>query len=325
MGRGTLILFSAFGCFISIAYALQPDSLAPVTMVPAWLWLAPIIVILVLFCRSKLRLWWRIFFGVSLLFTILFVEESRTLPIGLLRSQAVTRNQAENQDSIRVLSFNCAGAAHQRLNEILSYDADVILLQESPGDQAIQALAKAAFGDDGQAIWNGDTSIVVRGKFRTLHRQVDKHFVVVEAMLASGQTIGIVSLRLSPPVFRLDFWTSEFWSEHASTRKKHRGQIEEIMVTLQQQDANFDNQHWIVGGDFNSVAGDGAFSAIEQRGFADSFAMAGLGYGATGSNNSPLFRVDQIWYRGMTARSSTARKSKCSDHRIVVADLAIDP
>lgn len=325
LGRGTLTLFSAFGCFISIAYALQPDWLVPVTMVPAWLWLAPIVLILVLFWRSKLRNRWRLFFGISLLFTILFVEESRTLTLGLLRSQAVTRNQTEKQHTIRVLSFNCAGAAHARLNEILQYDADVILLQESPGNQAVQTLAKTAFGDGGQAIWNGDTSIVVRGKFRILHQQVNKHFVAIEATLASEETLGIVSLRLSPPVFRLDFWTRNFWIEHAATREKHRDQIEEVMVALQQQNADFENQHWIIGGDFNSVAGDGAFSAIKQRGFVESFATAGLGYGATGSNNSPLFRIDQIWYRGLTARSSTARKSKSSDHRIVVADLVIEP
>jgi endonuclease/exonuclease/phosphatase (EEP) superfamily protein YafD len=81
----------------------------------------------------------------------------------------------------------------------------------------------------------------------------------------------------------------------------------------------------IVGGDFNAPAGDAIFRTFRGR-LSDSFRQGGRGWGNTFSNNHPLFRIDQIWISPeWQAVSVVARKTKHSDHRMVVADLILRP
>jgi endonuclease/exonuclease/phosphatase (EEP) superfamily protein YafD len=79
----------------------------------------------------------------------------------------------------------------------------------------------------------------------------------------------------------------------------------------------------IVGGDFNAPPTDDALAAFRQR-LSDSFLTAGHGWGATGTNEYALFRVDQIWVSdGLQPASVTAHKTQHSDHRMVVCDLKL--
>ena len=81
--------------------------------------------------------------------------------------------------------------------------------------------------------------------------------------------------------------------------------------------------HLIVGGDFNAPPRDAALTPLRPRLF-DTFTEAGRGWGNTGTNDYPLFRVDQIWAsRGFKAESVTAHKTIHSDHRMVVCDLVL--
>jgi len=53
--------------------------------------------------------------------------------------------------------------------------------------------------------------------------------------------------------------------------------------------------------------------------------LAGIGWGSTGTNHYPLFRVDQIWVsRHFRAESVTAQKTIHSDHRMVLCDLIVE-
>jgi hypothetical protein len=62
-----------------------------------------------------------------------------------------------------------------------------------------------------------------------------------------------------------------------------------------------------------------------RPGLFDTFREAGRGWGSTGTNEFPLFRVDQVWAsRGFRAESVTARRVVHSDHRLVVCDVVIE-
>jgi endonuclease/exonuclease/phosphatase (EEP) superfamily protein YafD len=79
----------------------------------------------------------------------------------------------------------------------------------------------------------------------------------------------------------------------------------------------------VVGGDFNTTPLDTAFDALRPR-LADSFARAGLGWGATGTNDWPLFRVDQVWTNSSIIPTQvSAAKTIHSDHRMVVCDVIL--
>ena len=55
----------------------------------------------------------------------------------------------------------------------------------------------------------------------------------------------------------------------------------------------------------------------------DGFGEAGIGWGNTITNNLPVHRIDQIWIsQGLRALAVSARRTRHSDHRMVVCDIA---
>jgi endonuclease/exonuclease/phosphatase (EEP) superfamily protein YafD len=78
----------------------------------------------------------------------------------------------------------------------------------------------------------------------------------------------------------------------------------------------------VLGGDFNSAAGDAVFRLLRPR-LSDSFAVAGRGWGATFSNELPTLRIDQLWIsQQLRAIAVSAHPTQFSDHRMVVADIS---
>jgi endonuclease/exonuclease/phosphatase (EEP) superfamily protein YafD len=77
----------------------------------------------------------------------------------------------------------------------------------------------------------------------------------------------------------------------------------------------------IMGGDFNSPAGDAIFRLMPKR-LHDSSREGGIGWSDTAFNHVPVLRVDQVWISDqLTAEAVVARETVNSDHRMVVCDL----
>ena len=77
----------------------------------------------------------------------------------------------------------------------------------------------------------------------------------------------------------------------------------------------------MVGGDFNTTPHDRALSELRLI-MTDSFSHSGTGLGGTGTNDWPLFRVDQVWVNALCEPERVcAMKSIHSDHRLVLCDL----
>jgi hypothetical protein len=197
-----------------------------------------------------------------------------------------------------------------------------VLLQESPSDEHLGRLARELFGADGAFCWGGDASILARGRIHPRRVDARSHYVHAAVELPSGLEAEVISLRLHPPVSRVDFWTPAFWIDHRNNRIRHRRQILNVMQQIRRIPPS---APLIVGGDFNSPPSDAALAPLRQRLF-DTFRMAGRGWGNTGANSLPWFRVDQIWAsQHFLARSVTAKKTMHSDHRMVVCDLIGKP
>ena len=297
------------GFLLIVVYALQPNWLAPITMVPAWSWLVPVFIAVVLI---RHQLVW--IFAAWLMFAVLHVEECRSLSRSLISVDTVSA------DSIRVASINCNVGKTKSALEALAEKPDIVLMQESPGFEslAVNGFQDAAIPVD--VVWAGDNSIAVFGSIETVLADTSLHFCHVAATLSNGVTVDVVSLRLSPPVFRIDFWTADFWRDHYNKRIEHKGQLEEIVEHLRQHQKS---NYLIVGGDFNSVAGDGVLSTTLTD-LEDSFVRGGRGWGATGTNDFSVFRVDQIWSSSnLQSLSSRSLKTQNSDHRMVVADFRV--
>ena len=115
--------------------------------------------------------------------------------------------------------------------ELLEYSPDIVLLQESPNHKTLLEIGVELFGEDAQAVTTGDASIVANGKLQLINPG-NSYFCHAVVTLADGHQADVVSLRLSPPVFLLDFWSRKFWKKHHATRVEHREQIQAIVDHL---------------------------------------------------------------------------------------------
>jgi endonuclease/exonuclease/phosphatase (EEP) superfamily protein YafD len=292
-----------------------------VTLVPAWCWLVPAVVLTGIGFRWRPRRWCLSVLTLWIGFAVLFVEEARTVfRLGNPPSAAWQAARKQGR-AVRVVSLNCLVANPLAAAEVAAYEPDIVLLQESPSREHLERLSRDLFGADGAFLWGGDTAILARGQLSPRRVEGTLHFVHAAVELPSGFQADAISVRLHPPVFRLDFWMPGFWIDHRANRLKHRRQIQDLMDELRSVSAS---SPLIIGGDFNSPPNDGALDGLRQR-LCDTFLRAGRGWGNTGTNRLPLFRVDQIWASGsLHAESVFARRTVHSDHRLVVCDLVLD-
>ena len=311
---------SAGACIaVSACYWWQPDWLAPVTLVPAWCWLVPGLVLVGFGLRVKSRIWCLAVLILWVAFTVLFVEEVRSVVRPTCPPTAAWQQAREQGRAVRVVSLNCF-VNPRAAAEVAGYEPDIVLLQESPSQEHLERLSRQFFGVDGTFLWGGDTAILARGHLQARHVDGATHFVHAGVELLSGFEADVISVRLNPPVFRLDFWSPGFWRDHRDNRVKHRHQIEDMMVNVRSVPVS---RSLVVGGDFNAPPNDAALVPMRERLF-DTFRQAGRGWGHTGTNRFPLFRVDQIWASAdLRAESVVTRRTIHSDHRMVVCDLIL--
>jgi endonuclease/exonuclease/phosphatase (EEP) superfamily protein YafD len=299
---------------IELCEPFQPDAFAAVTAIPPWCWLLACAGLGSLGFVGAAR-WERIVAGVLLLsFLICSVEQSRSL------SRSAWYSLFTRRDShLRVVTINCDGGSRQAADEAARFEPDIVLLQESPNEQALHDMAQAMFGSAAGVVWSPDCSIVARGQLRPTNVK-EKKFVQATLTLVDGRTIEIVCLRLSPPIVRYDLWAPTCWTDHAEIRRKHRAEATAIANAL----SSVPNERPIlIGGDCNAPSGDGALHVWFWR-LHDAFSAAGLGWGSTVLNGIPVLRFDQLWCSdNLEAIAMWSVKAQYSDHRLVVGDFNI--
>ncbi len=319
--KRALVASAALCVAISVCYWRQPDYLIPVTLVPAWFWLLPGLALAVRGMSRRYKLWSLGVVALWAAYTAVMVEEARSL-VRIKRWPTAEWNLARDRGrGIRVVSLNCAAADRHAAAEVVKWAPDIVLLQESPSREHLERLARELYGSDGAFLWGGDTSILARGRIQAAHPDRAPHFAHATVELPTGMAVDVLSVRLSPPVFRLDFWMPSFWADHRDKRIKHCRQILDVHQRIQTLPRS---SAIVVGGDFNAPPDDASLVPLQERLF-DTFREAGHGWGNTGTNNFPFFRVDQIWAsRQFRAESVTAQKTNHSDHRMVVGDLILE-
>ena len=311
-----LVSAIAIGAGLTAVYRAQQDALAAVTVIPAWCWLLPALgVLLVTRSRCRSLLW----IGLCLtlvVYTGLCVEQSRSLfrgPLSLARPDSPQR-------SWRIISLNCHVGTPGVAEELATLSPDVVLLQESPPDWVLEEMARMLFGSEGTSVSMGDCSIVARGELSAVQTPRDARFVQAVWTPVTGTDVTVCSLRLTPPSTRLDWWRPSCWETHRRRRESQRAQIEELAAELAMVPPG---SPLIVGGDFNSPAGDAAQDPLRAC-VKDSFNQAGRGWGCTFSRGFPFHRIDQVWLSDAFKPLQTgALPVEHSDHRAVVCDAVL--
>jgi endonuclease/exonuclease/phosphatase (EEP) superfamily protein YafD len=306
---------------LTVCYALRPDAAAAVTLWPAWVWLAPGLLLTGLGWRrsaprpAAVALCW-------LLFLLAFAEEPRSLLRFRAGPSADWEAARARGDALRVVSLNCAGASVEAAAEVQVYRPDVVLLQETPGQAEVEELARHLFGKDAGTVVELDTAILARGTVTPVPLTGPLRMFLAHAQvrLSSGLEVNVLSLRLVPPTVRIDLWSPSCWQEQAANR---RARLEQITAVARQIERIPSDVPLIVGGDFNAPAGDRIYRALRPR-LRDAFREGGSGWGNTVLNDFPFARIDQVWAGGHFHTDTVlSRKTRHSDHRLVIGDLRL--
>jgi endonuclease/exonuclease/phosphatase (EEP) superfamily protein YafD len=288
--------------------------LAAATLIPAWCWLLAGLLSTILLWRLRHR---RLAYTLLVLwavFAIGWVDNAASLSRAVFA--AANSKTPREIGLIRIVTLNC-DSNERCLADLQRVKPDVVLLQESPGQDGLAKLTSQLFGEAGTFISGGDTAILARGAIRQPYVDRSQHFVAGTVVLPDRGEVCCVSLRLAPPPSRLDFWNGGFWSDHRDLRNLHRRQLRQVMTHVREKPSL---PPMIVGGDFNTVGLDRALDEMRPQ-LSDAFDWSGTGWGATGTNDWPLFRVDQVWTDSRLVPIRVfAVKTSSSDHRLVICD-----
>ena len=308
--------------FVALCYQQRFDSCAVITCFPPWVWLLPGVALALLQCWLGRCREGKIIAVLWLAFLLYFADSPMSLLRGPWRRVALADN-AKADGSITVVTLNCASST-QAAAEVADFQPDIVLLQESPGADALESLCRQLYGDNGGVVCGPDASIIARGQVTPIVTPASQRGDCVQARvrLPSGVEIVVISLRLLPVEFRLDLWTPDCWQTYAANRRRRCGQLAVIAAEFE---ALPRAASLIVGGDFNAPPGDPVFAPLRPR-LVDVFRSAGTGWGNTMLNDWPVSRIDQIWaswrFRVLTAH---AQATQNSDHRMVICNLVPEP
>lgn len=303
---------SSFAATLTLVYAWRPEALAAITLLPAWSWLLlglPGLLLLRGIPRGPVLL----FFLAWGSFVALHVEEPRSLARSLIQQPKTDRIPG----TLRLVSLNCAGGQVAALHDLEELQPDIVFLQESPSRREVDAFAGRLFGPSGSSVYDGDTSILARGRLVNTKKQKREFYYSHGTLALTGLgELDLVSLRLWPATLNFDLWNLSCWQIHMQHRQDQIHQIRNLAPELPFAKVR------IVAGDFNAPQGDPVYRLLPQ-GLYDTFGTKGLGLGNTLLNDFPALRIDQIWVsRSLKTVQSFTRRGSCSDHRIVVSDVS---
>jgi vancomycin resistance protein VanJ len=287
--------------FLAVAYWQRLDGLYALTIYPPVAWfVGGVAFTLIGSRRHRVTAFW-VLAVAWITFFLTFADEPHQW-IGLLH-----RGSPED---LRVISLNCAGGTPEAAQEAMATQPAIVLLQESPSREDIERTARRVYGREVSVLTGIDGSIVADGRIEpvALPRGTND-FIAAKVYLAGRGPIFVVSVRMLPPVFRIDYWSPECWEAYAQNHAIHREELAEIATWVR---ANAGELPVIVGGDMNVPPDPRVF-----RPLADWLDEATRDSGYTAVNEFPLARIDQIWVRGLRPVRSEAVRTVNSDHRMV--------
>lgn len=302
--------------FIAACYWTRHDSVAGMTVWPVWVWALPGF-LAAEFGWSRRRWIPTLLLSIAWLAVVIGFGDAKSLLNNKEWPSEEWQIAKDHNDAIRVISMNCGVGNSKSAAEVEEYDPDIVLLQESPSKQEVNNLARKLYKRKAAVAWGRDTAIIAKGRILSTHSK-DFWFTESRIRLTFGREVVVLNVHLSPVAFRTDVWKSEYWKYMSHTRRAHQHEMDYVKERIDQL---ADSVPVILGGDFNSPAGDAIFRTISPK-LRDAFSDGGKGWGCTLPNSIPLIRIDQMWTNDhFYAASVVTRQTENSDHRMVICDL----
>lgn len=314
-----ILLFSTFLWAVTTIFFIGVwDHVAAVTVFPQWSWslvggVCATIAWRLLGRRARLP---AILLTLWLIATLIFADNLVPVVRGLAYGSAPP--DRARSGAFRIATLNCASSS-SAAGEVMQFKPDIILLQECPVSNEVVRLAREWFGENASFVVGFDCAVVARHPLRMCEARLPVHYTRAIVSFSSDREAVVTSLRLTPPLGNVDLWNPGTWRAYLEDRRLRTRQLQSV---LDAPPTNPDLPE-ILGGDFNAPAGDGIYKLL--GGFRDSHRVAGRGLGNTALNTMPFFRPDQIWLKRLLPVSSYAVRTVHSDHRMVVADVLLEP
>ena len=307
-----------------VLYFRLPARFAAYTVFPIWVWgvVGILLSATAFLCfRAKLSL---IITLIWTLTVLLFADEARA--IGRLGQEAPKPGNPEpfkNSPVIRVATLNCARIADP-VEATMTYQPDIIFLQEIPHAYRLKILIDQLFG--GQGDYRYDPSkgcaIVVRGRIESTYKVPKYRSQILTAKLLNGRRIQLVNVHLHNAATNLRFWQRSCWREHNENRRLREIEFAYLLGLLKQK-TPYPRFPALIAGDFNAPANDVVYRQLGQN-FTNAFDEAGTGWGNTFHRTFPLLRIDHVFSTShfVPVRAKVVDVQK-TDHRMIVADFIL--
>lgn len=284
--RRAALVFTLLSCSsLALFYLAQWQAVAALTVIPPWCWSVMLVVPVGLSSHRRLAA------AIWLVFSLMCIDEWR----GLVPFRAGLA------EGLTVVTLNCMGS-RAAIDEALEMEPDVALLSELPPHYQLPS------GFSGQL--GPDAGLLVRGQ--VVQARSAPHWVSARVQ-CRGRTFEVVSTRLVVAVLRADLWNPACWRDQAFNRATRHQQMEDLTRALPATGPV------LVGGDFNSPPRDGANQPLFGAGLSDVWLDRGVGWGNTLENSLPVLRIDRLYQRAMVPQRMEVRRTRHSDHRLLVA------
>lgn len=302
--------------FMLTIFILRTDSFSAVTIWPVWFWLVGGLFGLLLFSFAIPKCMRFVVLGLWVIFGLVYCDE----PVSLLRFRALSDLKPEvrlDSGVVRVISLNCGGGSPEALNEVVQFQPDIVLAQESPSSEDVAKTAKRLYGNSGSYVYGVDSSVIFRSR-GTIAMQ-DIRGSVVDVELEPGFNLRVASVHLPTPSTRADLWSPDCWRDYQNIWRDQSRLLKKYKAVLIES-----SSPKLIGGDFNLPARDGATRSLKPE-LRDAYPSSGSGLCNTIINDYPMHRIDQIWVSSdLQPQVMRVFKTKHSDHRMVVCDISLE-
>jgi hypothetical protein len=126
------VLSVLIGLSACVNYHFQPDGLAALTVVPPWCWLVPGLPLIFIGASHRRRALPIAVAGLWIMFSLANVEEIPSIIRGVIRQSVDVKPEGIDSRGIRVVTLNCFVANRDAAAEVIPFNPDIVLLQESP-------------------------------------------------------------------------------------------------------------------------------------------------------------------------------------------------
>ncbi|MER3461773.1 MAG: hypothetical protein C4342_01765, partial [Armatimonadota bacterium] len=315
------VLSPALGVAMLFAFSSRPDSLAAVTVVPVWVWFLFGVVLSLLSGRAGGGKLLAAGMSAWLLFFVLYAPELRSLLRFPIHNDAEWQAAKKEGSAVRVVTLNCFVGTRGAVEEALSQDAEIVMVQEIPPPRELLAMCKRQQKQPWDVVWGNDVAILFRGELLEQRAIEGTHGVGALIRLPSGERLLTVTFRLQSAVFNANLFLPSVWQRHTANRHSRRKELRAVAKFV----LSFPRDVPVVlGGDFNAPVGDPIFEEMPKE-LRDAFEEAGSGWGNTIFNSFPIHRIDRVFvsshFKCIRVR---ALKTEHSDHRLVSADLVLE-